>query len=228
MDREIISFDYAMKDILRQKAKWVIFTLLFAINAFSQALSIDGGANYFLGSLQKEIKNHPYGGFGFELGLSDWTTGYISGTFSYVKLKNNTDFDGLYQFLGRAGIETSERIFKFAALGMGVSLAGVRGDDATPEAEKYMLNTSESQFGWNLRLKLNLLRINSFTFGTKFNYDHLWTSPKNSSLLQGGIFIGYNFLNCRPCQASNHALLGSHGELPLLNPTGRIAPNLLY
>ena len=93
--------------------KWIILVAFLSLNAFSQVLSVEGGTSYLLGDLQKEVQNHPYGGLGFELGLSDYTTGYLHSAFSYVKLKNNSDFHGLYQFIGRAGIETSEKLFQF-------------------------------------------------------------------------------------------------------------------
>jgi len=152
------------------------------------AISLDAGINHFLNI--KQIKPAPYVGAEFDYGLSDYTSLYVQGAFSYLKLKENKDFNGLYQFIGRTGIESSEQLFKYASVGIGISLAGVRG---TPKAEKYMLSTSESEFGWNARLKLNLLRMEKFIFGAKFHYDEIWTKPKTTSLLQFGIFGGYSF-----------------------------------
>ena len=156
------------------------------------AISLDAGINYFPGELNKQIKTAPYIGAELGYGLSDYTSLYMQATFSYLKLKENKDFHGLYQFVGRAGVESSEQLFKYASAGIGVSLAGVRGKNATPQAENYMLSTSETEFGWNARLKLNLLRMGKFTFGTKFHYDEIWTKPKNSSLLQIGGFVSYD------------------------------------
>jgi len=156
---------------------------LFSVSTFAQTFSLEGGVNYFLFDLQKEIAISPYGGVGFEMELSDYTSGYLQGSYSYLRLKNNSDFHGLHQFIGRAGIEV------FDCLGVGISLAGVRGNNATPAAENYMLSSSESEFGWNFRLKLNLLKFEKFTLGTKFYYDKIWTQPKNSHLLQAGIFL---------------------------------------
>ncbi len=155
----------------------------FSANAFSQIFSVESGVNYFLGNLQKEVRIAPYGGAGFELRLSDYTSGYLQGSYGYLHLKNNSDFRGLHQFIGRTGIEI------FDCLGIGISLAGVRGSGATPAAENYMLSSSESEFGWNFRLKLNLLKFEKFTLGTKFYYDRIWTNPKNTHLLQAGIFL---------------------------------------
>jgi len=152
------------------------------------AISLDAGINHLLNP--KQVKPGPYAGMELDYGLSDYTSLYVQAAFSYLKLKENTDFHGLYQFIGRTGIESSEQLFKYASLGFGISLAGIRG---TPKVEKYMLSTSESEFGWNARLKLNLLRMKKFTFGTKFHYDEIWTKPKNSSLLQFGIFANYSF-----------------------------------
>jgi hypothetical protein len=152
-------------------------------------LSLEGGVSQFLGDLQDEIKTSPYGGAGLEYGLSYYTTGYLQGSYSYLKLKNNADFSGLHQFIGRAGLETSEHVFNFASVGLGISLAGVRGNAATSEAENYMLNSSESEFGWNALLKLKILKFEKFTLGARFYYDRIWTKPKNSNLLQAGIFI---------------------------------------
>jgi len=157
------------------------------------ALSLDAGVNYFPGELSRQIKTAPYVGAGLGYGLSDYTSLYIQAAFSYLKLKENKDFHGLYQFVGRAGVESSEQVFKYASAGIGVSLAGARGKNATPQAENYMLSTSESEFGWNARLKLNLWRMEKFIFGTKFHYDEIWTKPKNSSLLQAGVFVSYGF-----------------------------------
>jgi len=168
----------------------IIFFLL-AANVFCQTISIEGGVNYFLGDLQNELEISPYGSAGFEIELSYYTSGYLQGSYSYLNLKNNSDFDGLHQFVGRVGIETSERIFKFASVGVGISLAGVRGKSGVPQAESYMLSTSESEFGWNARLKLNVLRFEKFIIGTRFYYDEIWTKPESSSLLQGGIFVSY-------------------------------------
>jgi hypothetical protein len=162
-----------------------MFILLLARNVFCQTFSIEGGANHFLGGLQKEIKIAPYFGTGLEIELSDYTAGYLQGSYSYLHLKSNSDFYGLHQFIGRAGIEI------FSVLGVGITLAGVRGKNATPEAEQYMLSTNESEFGWNLHLKFSLLRIGKITFGTKIHYDKIWTKPKNSHLLQAGFFAAY-------------------------------------
>jgi len=158
---------------------------------YSQSLSLDAGVNYFPGELNKQIKTSPYGGAELGYKLSDYTSLYLQAAFSYLKLKENKDFYGLYQFIGRAGVESSEELFKYASAGIGISLAGIRGKNATPQAESYMLSTSETEFGWNARLKLNLLRMEKFTFGTKFHYDEIWTKPKNSPLLQAGIFVSY-------------------------------------
>jgi len=160
-----------------------MFIFLLTANVFCQTFSVEGGANYFLFDLRKEIAISPYGGLGFEMELSDYTNGYLQGSYSYLRLKNNSDFKALHQFIGRVGIE----VFDF--LGVGISLAGVRGSDASPAAEHYMLSSSESEFGWNLRLKLNLMKFERFTLGTKFYYDRIWTQPKNSHLLQAGIFL---------------------------------------
>ncbi|MDR3002468.1 MAG: hypothetical protein LBU89_14560 [Fibromonadaceae bacterium] len=170
--------------------KYFYISLLLVSNALAQSVSFSGGANCFLGSLQKEIEPAPYLGAGFELELSYYTIGYSHATFSYLKLKKNRDFHGLYQFLGRAGIETSEHLFEFASIGVGISLATVRGNAATPAAENYMLNTSESNFGWNARLKINILKMEKFTVGTLFYYDKILTLPNSSHLLQGGMFVG--------------------------------------
>jgi hypothetical protein len=153
---------------------------LSAILAF---FSFEGGVNYFLFDLQKEVAVSPYGGVGFEMEISDYTNGYLQGSYSYLHLKNNSDFHGLHQFIGRAGIEI------FDCLGVGISLAGIRGSNATLAAENYMLSSSESEFGWNIRFKLNLMKFENFTLGTKFYYDKIWTQPKNSHLLQAGIFL---------------------------------------
>ena len=163
----------------------IIFALVFSTSVFAQSFSFEGGWNYFVGSLQKDVKNAPYFGVGFALGLSDYTSGYLQGSYSYLHLKNNSDFKGLHQFLGRAGIEVYE------LLGVGISLAGVRGNSATPQAENYMLASSESEFGWDFHLKFNLFKLKSWAFGAKLNYDIIWTSPKNSHILQAGIFAGY-------------------------------------
>ena len=163
----------------------LMFALLFAGNVFCQTFSVEGGVNYFLGNLQEEIENAPYFGAGFEFGLSDYTSGYLQGSYSYLHLKRNLDFKGLHQFIGRAGIEI------FEIFGVGISLAGVRGNSATPQAENYMLASSESEFGWDFHFKLNIFKLKSWTFGTKLHYDIIWTKPKNSHLLQGGIFAGY-------------------------------------
>ena len=157
----------------------------------AQSISLEGGANYFLGDLRKEIKICPYGGANFEYVLSNYTALYVQGTFSYLKLKNNKDFHGLYQMLGRTGIETPEHLLKPVAIGLGVSMATVRGKNATPQAENYMLSTSETEFGWHVRLELSMFNIEKFKFGTRFHYDEIWTKPKNSSLLQGGVFVAY-------------------------------------
>jgi len=169
-----------------------IIFLLLAANVFCQTIFIESGVNYFLGNLQKELEISPYGSAGFEIELSHYTNGYLQGSYSYLSLKNNSDFYGLHQFIGRAGIETSERIFEFASVGAGISLAGVRGKNATPHAETYMLSSSESEFGWNARLKLNVFKFEKFIIGTRFYYDEIWTKPKSSSLLQGGIFVSYS------------------------------------
>jgi hypothetical protein len=158
---------------------------------YAQSLSLDAGVNYFPGELSKQIKIAPYGGGELDYGLSEYTSLYVQAALSYLKLKENKDFHGLYQFIGRAGVESSQQLFKYASVGIGISLATVRGKNATPKAESYMLSTNESEFGWNARLKLNLLRMEKFTFGTKFHYDEIWTKPKNSSLLQAGIFLSY-------------------------------------
>ncbi|MCL2100846.1 MAG: hypothetical protein FWH22_03950, partial [Fibromonadales bacterium] len=100
--------------------KTVLFCALLCATAFSQTFSIEAGANSFLGDLQKEIKTAPYGGIGFELGLSDYTSGYLQGSYSYLNLKSNKDFHGLHQFIGRAGLETPERLFSFASVGLGI------------------------------------------------------------------------------------------------------------
>jgi len=169
-----------------------IIFLLLAANVFCQTVSIESGVNYFLGNLQKELEISPYGSVGFEIELSHYTNGYLQGSYSYLSLKRNSDFYGLNQFIGRAGIETSERIFEFASVGVGISLAGIRGNNRTPQSEMYMLSSSESEFGWNARLKLNILRFEKFIIGTRFYYDEIWTKPKSSSLLQGGIFVSYS------------------------------------
>ncbi|MDR0517476.1 MAG: hypothetical protein LBH25_10580 [Fibromonadaceae bacterium] len=171
--------------------KILIIFLVMAKAAFSQSLSVEGGMGYFLGSLQKEIKAYPYAGGELEYELSNYTALYLQGTLSYLKLKSNTDFHGLYQFLGRAGIETPEHLLGPAAIGIGVSMATIRGRDKTPEAQNYMLSTSETEFGWHVHLELNLFKFEKFRFGTRFHYDEIWTNPKNSSLVQGGIYASY-------------------------------------
>jgi hypothetical protein len=173
--------------------KILIILQILVQTIYAQSLSLDAGMNYFPGELNKQIKIAPYGGGELDYGLSEYTSLYVQAAVSYLKLKENKDFHGLYQFIGRAGIESSEQLFKYASAGIGISLAAVRGKNATPKAESYMLSTSESEFGWNARLKLNLLRMEKFTFGTKFHHDEIWTKPKNSSLLQAGIFVGYSF-----------------------------------
>ncbi|MCL2208457.1 MAG: hypothetical protein FWB90_10275 [Fibromonadales bacterium] len=145
--------------------------LLLATSAFAQKFSLEAGANYFLGDLQKEIHLSPYGGVGFEYKLSELHFGYMQGSYSYLFLKKNEDFHGLHQFVGRAGVGFLEYF------GVGVSLAGVRGRDKTPQAENYMLATSESEFGWNFRFKICCVVL---------YYDIIWTAPKNSHLLQLG------------------------------------------
>jgi len=170
-----------------------ILQILIILVQTIYAISLDAGINYFPGELNKQIKTAPYAGAELGYELSDYTSLYLQATFSYLKLKENKDFHGLYQFIGRTGIESSEQLFKYASAGIGISLATIRGKKATPKAEKYMLSTNESEFGWNVRLKLNLLRIEKFTFGTKFHYDDIWTKPKISSLLQIGGFVSYGF-----------------------------------
>jgi len=168
----------------------ILFIIVILVQTI-YAISLDAGVNYFSGELNKQIKTAPYAGVEFGYGLSDYTSLYLQATFSYLELKENKDFHGLYQFIGRTGIESSEQLFKYASVGIGISLATLRGKKATQRAEKYMLSTNESEFGWNARLKLNLLRIEKFTFGTKFHYDEIWTKPKSSSLLQAGVFVSY-------------------------------------
>jgi hypothetical protein len=170
-----------------------ILIILIILVQTIYAISLDAGINYFPGELSKQIKTAPYIGAELGYGLSDYTSLYLQATFNYLKLKENKDFHGLYQFVGRAGVESSEELFKYASAGIGISMAGVRGENATPQAENYMLSTSETEFGWNARLKLNLFRIEKFTFGTKFHYDEIWTKPKNSSLVQAGVFVSYDF-----------------------------------
>ena len=170
-----------------------ILKILFILVQAIYAISLDAGINYFPGELNKQIKTAPYVGAELGYGLSDYTSLYLQAAFSYLKLKENIDFHGLYQFIGRAGVESSEQLFKYASAGIGISLATLRGKKATKNAENYMLSTNESEFGWNARLKLNLLRVKKFTFGTKFHYDEIWTKPKSSSLLQAGVFVSYGF-----------------------------------
>jgi len=146
--------------------------LFFSVSAFAQPFSLEAGGNFFLGDLHNEVKIAPYVGVGFELGLSEYTDGYLQGTYSHLQLKKNKDFHGVHQFIGRAGIEF------FDLIGVGVSLATVRGRNATPHAESYMLSTSESEFGWDFRLKFCCVVL---------YYDIIWTAPKNSHLLQVGI-----------------------------------------
>jgi len=150
------------------------------------AISLDAGLNHFLNFNQ--IKPGPYAGAEFDYGLSDYTSLYVQAAFSYLKVKNE-NINELYQFIGRTGIESSEQLFKYASIGFGVSLAGIRG---TPKSGRYIFSSSESEFGWNARLKLNLFRIEKFTFGTKFHYDNIWTQPKNTSLFQGGVFVNFS------------------------------------
>jgi hypothetical protein len=168
-----------------------IFVFLLFTTAFSQSFSLEGGMNYFLGDLQKEIKICPYAAADFEYELSNYTALYLQGAFSYLKLKNNSDFHGLYQFLGRTGIETSEHLLKPVAVGAGISMATVRGNNATQYADKYFLSDNETEFGWHIRLELNLFRIENFRFGTRFYYDQIWTKPENSYLLHGGFSLGW-------------------------------------
>jgi hypothetical protein len=149
-------------------------------------LSLEGGVNQFLGSLQKEIETAPYFAAEFEYDIL-----YFQGAYSYLKLKKNEDFKGLHQLIGRAGIETPEHLLGPASVGFGVSMASVRGRDATPQAEDYMLSSSETEFGWHVRLELNLFKTEKFKFGTRFYYDEIWTKPKNSSVLHGGVFASY-------------------------------------
>ena len=170
----------------------ILFIIVILVQTI-YAISLDAGVNYFPGELNKQIKTSPYAGAELGYGLSDYTSLYLQAAFSYLELKENKDFHGLYQFIGRTGVESSEQLFKYASVGMGISLATLRGKKATPKAEKYMFSTNESEFGWNGRLKLNLFRVEKFTFGTKFHYDEIWTKPKNSSLLQTGGFVNYNF-----------------------------------
>ncbi|MCL2284488.1 MAG: hypothetical protein FWC26_14325 [Fibromonadales bacterium] len=148
-----------------------IFALLVSANAFAQTFSLEAGGNYFFGDLRREIHLSPYGGVGFEYGLSEWHSGYIQGSYSYLFLKKNEDFHGLHQFVGRAGVGF------FEYFGVGVSLAGVRGRDKTSQAKNYMLASSESEFGWDFRFKIWYLVL---------YYDIIWTAPKNSHLLQLG------------------------------------------
>jgi hypothetical protein len=149
-------------------------------------LSLECGVNQFLGSLQKEIETAPYFAAEFEYDIL-----YFQGAYSYLKLKKNEDFKGLHQYIGRAGIKTPEHLLGPAAIGFGVSIAGVRGRDATPQAENYMLSSSESEFGWHVRLEWSILRFEKFKVGTRLYYDEIWTKPKNSSLMQGGVFVSY-------------------------------------
>jgi len=170
----------------------ILASLLIAAQiAFSQSFSLEGGMNYFLGDLQKEIKISPYAAADFEYELSNYTALYLQGAFSYLKLKNNSDFHGLYQFLGRTGIETPEDLLKPVAIGVGISMATVRGNNATPDADKYFLSDNETEFGWHIRLELSLFRIENFKFSTRFYYDQIWTKPKNSYLLHGGFSLGW-------------------------------------
>jgi hypothetical protein len=168
-----------------------VFIFLLSITAFSQSFSLEGGANYFLGDLQKEIKISPYAAADFGYELSDYTELYLQGVFSYLKLKRNSDFHGLYQFLGRTGIETPEHLLKPVVIGTGISMATVRGNNATSEADKYFLSDNETEFGWHIRLELSLFRIKNFKFSTRFYYDQIWTKPKNSYLLHGGFSLGW-------------------------------------
>jgi hypothetical protein len=159
---------------------------------YAQSFSLDAGINYFPSELSEQIKPALYGGAELDYGLSDYTSLYVQAALSYLKLKKNNDFHGLYQFIGRTGVESSEHLFKYASAGIGISMASVRGKNATPKAESYMLSTSETEFGWNARVKLNLLRMEKFIFGIKFHYDEIWTKPRNSQLLQAGIFANYS------------------------------------
>lgn len=161
------------------------------ILALAFTFLFETGINYFLGDVQKEIGVSPYIGTSVETELSYYTNGYLTGSYSYLFLKNNTDFHGLHQFIGRAGIESPEHLFKAASIGAGVSLAGIRGNAASSEAENYMLASSESDFGWNIRLKLNLLEFEKISMGTIFYFDNIWTKPENSKLLHGGIFVKF-------------------------------------
>ena len=174
--------------------KILIIAIILIQTIYAQSLSLDAGINYFPGDLRKQIKTSPYGGAEIDYGISSYTSLYIQAMFSYLKLKENKDFHGLYQFAGKTGIESSEQLFKHASAGVGISMVAVRGKNATQKAESYMLATSETEFGWNARLKLNLLRIAKFTFGAKFYYDEIWTKPKNTSMLQTGIFASYSKL----------------------------------
>jgi len=173
--------------------KILVILLLIAQIAFSQSISLEGGANYFLGDLQKEIKISPYAAADFEYGLSNYTELYLQGAFSYLKLKNNIDFHGLYQFIGRAGIETPEDLLNPVSVGVGISMAMVRGNNATPNAYNYFLYDNESEFGWHVRLELSLFRIENFKFSTRFYYDQIWTKPENSYLLHGGFSLGWKW-----------------------------------
>ncbi|GHV15772.1 hypothetical protein AGMMS49938_14840 [Fibrobacterales bacterium] len=169
---------------------------IFALNSFSQILSVESGAQQFLGDLNSEIKISPYINGTFEIDISKIYGMYLSATYSFLNLKDNNDFEGLHQFLGRAGVETSKELCKFCefvSLGTGISLAFVRGKSANSNAENYMLSDNESEFGWHSILTVRALQIERFVFGARFYYDRIWTIPKQSSFLNGGIFAGMQF-----------------------------------
>ena len=171
--------------------KYLFLLLLVAVEVFAQNLSVDGGIVYFPGKLSEEIEVAPYGGFEVDFELTEYTEFYLHGALSYLKLKRNNDFKGLFQFIGRAGLETPQSLFKYASAGVGISIAGVRGNSDGEDAEKYMLSSSESEFGWNARLKMNVLKMGNLKFGLLVNYDEIWTLPKNTSILSGGIFCRF-------------------------------------
>jgi hypothetical protein len=138
-------------------------------------------------------------GFGGTLGLhypfAGSVEGYMQAGYAYMPVRGNAVFDAANQLDGRAGLEWLPPWPLPLSVGAGVSILFVRGivksGVADSEAMQYLLYDNESEFGTHAQVSFLVWKGERLRLGLRARYTSIWTLPRNTAVVNAGVFVGY-------------------------------------
>lgn len=156
-------------------------------------LSIEGGRIYPLGDMLDAVEDTWFAGLGIRYAYWENVEGLLDFDFTYFKMKpDSIYFPGVFQFMGRLGLDWHSRVIKPVVVGAGFTCNWTRADGGKEELYNERggtLNDNETEFGIFAHINVPLLVYDRIRTYLNVQWEELWTLPKRSDMLYAGVIF---------------------------------------